>query len=143
MPEENPTWTLDEARAYLPRLRGLLAILRRATDLAVRARGNGHSKLPDDPAVVSQQSADIAQPGGDPADDLLWGVSPRQALEELTERGVILRDPSRGLVDFPARHPNGRIVLLCWLDGEEDIEWWHLPEDGFGGRRPLPVPPDI
>jgi hypothetical protein len=27
--------------------------------------------------------------------------------------------------------------LLCWLENEDTIGWWHLPEHGFAGRRPL------
>lgn len=145
MPEETPNWTVEEARAYLPRLRDLLAILRRATQLAARARGNGHSKLLDNDTVSSERS--LSQSGEMPQDesevDTPLRVSPRQALEELAARGIILRDPIRGLVDFPSRRPGGRLVLLCWQSGEEDVEWWHLPEEGFGGRRPLPVPPEI
>lgn len=147
MSEETPTWTVEEARAYLPRLRGLLAVLRRAAELSTLARGNGHSDLADAPASsesgLSEMRGDRG-PGEPAADDELpWDVSPRQAMEEIAERGVILRDPSRGLIDFPSRAPSGRVVLLCWQYGEDDLTWWHLPEDGFAGRRPLPVPPDI
>ncbi len=42
-------WTVDEAQAYLPRLRLLLGVIRRATHLAVSARGNGHAVLPGRP----------------------------------------------------------------------------------------------
>jgi Uncharacterized conserved protein (DUF2203) len=149
MPEDTPsdgtpTWTEGEARAYLPRLRGLLAVLRRATDLAVRSRGNGHSDLEDRGSVGSQSSRfEVAHRALSAAEDLPWGVSPRQALEELSARGIILRDASRGLVDFPSRRRSGRVVFLCWQLGEDDLAWWHLPEDGFPGRRPLPVPPEI
>lgn len=147
MAEETPTWTVEEARAYLPRLRGLVAILRRATQLSTLARANGHSELPDrtmrPEAGLSEASAELDPREMLEEDDLPWGVSPRQAMEELSERGVIMRDPSRGLVDFPSRAPSGRVVLLCWQYGEDDLSFWHLPEDGFAGRRPLPVPPDI
>lgn len=147
MPEETPTWTVEEARSYLPRLRGLLAILRRAAELSTLARGNGHSELVEDSVSSaggpSELLGDLGPGETFDEEELPWGVSPRHALEELAEREVILRDPSRGLVDFPSRAPSGRVVLLCWEFGEDDLSWWHLPEDGFAGRRPLPVPPDI
>jgi hypothetical protein len=120
-------FTEDEARAYLPRLRRLLALLRRANDLTAASRTNGH-------AAVRR---------GDVADDAQLALDPAQALAELEEAGVILRDPLRGLVDFPSRHPNGRDVQLCWQLGEDDLAWWHLPEDGFAGRRALPLPPEL
>jgi len=30
-------------------------------------------------------------------------------------------------------------VLLCWKLGEDEIRYWHGLEDGFAGRRPLPL----
>jgi hypothetical protein len=65
----------------------------------------------------------------------------RDVLEELTDLGIIVRDPARGLIDFPAQTSDGRTYLLCWLDGEESIDWWHWPDDGFAGRTPLSQPP--
>ncbi len=150
MPEEIHSWSVEEARTYLPRLRRLVVLLRKAAEAATRARGNGHSKLneavSDDEGAedgVSAGSARAQPPGSDHPGESPPLITPQQALEEISERGVILRDPSRGLVDFPSRRPSGRLVLLCWQLGEDDLGWWHLPEDGFAGRRPLPVPPEI
>ena len=78
-----------------------------------------------------------------PASEPAQAVSPAEALAEIEQRGIVLRDLERGLVDFPSRHPGGRHVLLCWQVDEPDLEWWHLPEEGFAGRRPLPLPPDV
>jgi hypothetical protein len=142
-------WTLDEARAYLPRLRGLLFVIRRSARVASMARANGHGRhtsgtpaeRPEPPAT-----ADVGALGGageEPAADELPDLSPADALSELDARGVVLRDIERGLVDFPCRHPTGKTVLLCWQLDEPDVAWWHLPEEGFAGRRPLPLPPDL
>jgi hypothetical protein len=117
----------EEARAYLPRLRRILSLLKRSAELGVKAGTNGH--------------ATVKAPAG--ADDAPLGIDQEEAVAELEEKGIILRDPVRGLVDFPALHPSGKVVLLCWLMGEDDLGWWHLPEDGFAGRRPLPVPPEL
>lgn len=58
---------------------------------------------------------------------------------QISELGVQVKDLDRGLVDFPARHPeNGDTVLLCWELGEPDVGYWHGLEDGFAGRKPLP-----
>ncbi|MGH3027164.1 MAG: DUF2203 domain-containing protein [Gaiellaceae bacterium] len=58
---------------------------------------------------------------------------------QINELGVQVKDLDRGLVDFPARHPeNGDTVLLCWELGEPDVGYWHGLEDGFAGRKPLP-----
>ena len=42
----------------------------------------------------------------------------------------------RGLIDFPAE-VDGQDALLCWHVGEARIGYWHSPDDGFAGRRPL------
>ena len=60
---------------------------------------------------------------------------------ELQADGIIVRDPERGLIDFPALAPSGATYLLCWLDGEDAIDWWHWPDDGFAGRTPITEPP--
>jgi hypothetical protein len=60
----------------------------------------------------------------------------REALVGLRELEVVLRDLERGLVDFPALR-DGREVYLCWEEGEEQIAFWHEPDAGFAGRRPI------
>lgn len=60
----------------------------------------------------------------------------RAVLDEFSDRGIILRDVQRGLVDFPAMRED-REVYLCWLYGETRIEYWHEVDTGFDGRQPL------
>ena len=95
-----------------------------------RARGSGPGTEGDD-VVATPPTASSAK------------IDVETAVAEIEEQGIVLRDADRGLIDFPARHPGGRDVLLCWRLGEDDLLWWHLPEDGFAGRRPLPLPPEI
>jgi hypothetical protein len=57
-------------------------------------------------------------------------------VDQITETGVILRDVRDGLLDFPCEE-NGFEYLLCWRLDEEDINYWHLTNDGFIGRKPL------
>ena len=58
------------------------------------------------------------------------------ATENIHALGVEIKDLDRGLCDFPALR-EGRVVYLCWVFGEDDIEWWHDIEAGFAGRQPL------
>jgi hypothetical protein len=118
-------WTVDEARAYLPRLRELVAVVRDTAHTARRAQGNGHGQgdTPSTPAATVTPATVI------------------EALEELEEGSIVVREPETGLVDFPARGEDGVVYFLCYRLGEPDLEWWHLPEDGFAGRRPLPRDP--
>jgi len=60
----------------------------------------------------------------------------RNALLELHEMDIVLRDLERGLFDFPALR-DGREVYLCVEDGEDEIGFWHDLETGYGGREPL------
>ncbi|MFQ5892793.1 MAG: DUF2203 domain-containing protein [Nitrospinota bacterium] len=57
-------------------------------------------------------------------------------IEELHSHGCILKDIAKGLVDFPALK-DGREVYLCWMSGEESVEWWHEREAGFAGRQSI------
>jgi hypothetical protein len=115
-------WTLEEATAALDDVRVLVGRLRQLSDTAARARGNGG-------------------PSGNGQTPGAGSTELREVLNELTERGIVVRDPARGLIDFPAQSPTGREYLLCWLDGEDTIEWWHWPDAGFAGRTPLSEPP--
>jgi hypothetical protein len=75
-----------------------------------------------------------AYPGREVARPL---VEISRALGELDAVEIVLRDVDRGLIDFPAMR-DGIEVYLCWLvDDEESIGFWHEPEAGFAGRRPI------
>jgi hypothetical protein len=108
-------WTLAEANADLPRVRELLQRIR---SLAAQARQSSNGS-------TARREAEL-----------------QAAIEELTGDGIVLRDLARGLIDFPAVSPSGREYLLCWLDGEESITWWHWPETGFAGRTPIRDAPE-
>lgn len=108
-------WTVEEARAYLPRLRELLDVLQRAAVVAGKVRTNGHGPRPGD--------------------------DPQAALAELAAGDIVVRDPSVGLVDFAAVGEDGVVYFLCFRLDDDDLAWWHLPEEGFPGRKPLPRDP--
>jgi Uncharacterized conserved protein (DUF2203) len=81
---------------------------------------------------------DLATGGAYPGREIARSlVQLSRAAGELDAMEIVLRDVGRGLIDFPAVR-DGREVYLCWLvDDEESIGFWHEPEAGFGGRRPL------
>jgi hypothetical protein len=61
----------------------------------------------------------------------------QQAVLQIDEWGVTLRDINTGLIDFPAL-AMGRPIWLCWRLGEGDtIGWWHEANKGFDSRQPL------
>lgn len=59
-----------------------------------------------------------------------------EGLEWFAQSGIQLKGIAPILVDFPAVI-DGREILLCWLEGEPALAWWHAAELGFMGRRPL------
>jgi hypothetical protein len=119
-------YTLEEANAALPRVQELIATLRSASE-----------RLGDRDAREALSEASPGNGGGDPGKTVSEGfLAMRDAMLELREREVVLRDLQRGLVDFPAMR-DGHEIYLCWEEGEDEIGFWHEPDAGFGGRRPL------
>ena len=57
-------------------------------------------------------------------------------ISELEDLGLQVKDLDSGLVDFPAER-YGEKVLLCWRYGESEVCYWHKPNEGFNGRKPL------
>ena len=60
----------------------------------------------------------------------------KDTLAEIESIGVQIKELDKGLLDFPSVI-DGKAVLLCWQLGEKEIAFWHSPEDGFAGRKPL------
>src|SRR5690349_6527024 len=117
-------FTLDEARAELERLRPVLEEI-------VELR-----------ADMVELSAALV-PGGEPT--ALGGLPERKAAEarlnelmtEVQESGAELKGVAPLLIDFPA--DLGDVpVLLCWLEGEAELGWYHRPDLGIAGRRRIP-----
>ena len=117
-------FTLTQARTELARLRPVLDEL-----VAVRAD------------MVELAAA--LTPGGEPT--RLGGIPEQKAAEarlnelmtEVQQTGAELRGVAPLLVDFPA-DVDGAPVMLCWLEGEAELAWYHRPDLGFAGRRRLP-----
>jgi hypothetical protein len=99
---------------------------RRLAGLRRKVAGNGGGLDPERVQEAQEAVEDVANEIG-----LLVAA--------LEEAGVQVKDLDRGLIDFPARHPeSGDLVLLCWHLGEDRVGFWHGLEEGFAGRKPLP-----
>ena len=61
-------------------------------------------------------------------------------MNELEEIGCYFKDWNFriGLVDFPGLI-DGREVFFCWKSDEEDIEFYHELDEGFSGRKSIPL----
>ena len=100
----------------LERQETLLGLLR-------RRRSNGHSSSEEEIAEAEGEVTRLTRRLQD-------------AVKEITDRGILVRDIGRGLVDFPSDR-EGEVVYLCWQRGEPAVEWWHPTDTGFSGRRRL------
>lgn len=127
-------FTLEEANALLPWLEEALAgmtpvrdeLAARQSDLLELMRqrlGNGAASK-DEEITRTQRTV-----------DRLTQALQRE-LRQVSQKGIIVRDLGRGLVDFPSLR-EGREVHLCWLRGENHIAYWHETDTGFGGRQRL------
>jgi hypothetical protein len=126
-------WTHDEATAVLPDVRDRVQRIREMLEAAraqeAHTAGNGHGEGP-------------SSNGHGGATREAAAVEIAALIAELQDDGIVVRDPERGLIDFPALAPSGETYLLCWLDGEDAIDWWHWPDAGFAGRTPITTPPE-
>ena len=57
-----------------------------------------------------------------------------EELEWFTRTGIQVKGHAPLLIDFPMMH-DGRVVLLCWLENEPGLDWYHETDHGFAGRR--------
>ncbi len=116
-------FTVAEARQVLADLRPLLDELIRvradAAELAAAGRGGPPTSLGGLPELKAAEAR---------LDELMTAVQ---------ETGVELKGFAPLLLDFPAEL-DGVPVLLCWLEGDEEIGWYHRADLGFLGRRRLP-----
>ena len=129
-------FTPEEANAALGPVRPLVermvahrrahaAAVARQEQLEGHIRGNGGG-IP--PATLADAGAEIEREARELA----------RLVDEIAEHGAEVKDVDEGLIDFPALR-QGETVLLCWKLGEDEIRYWHRVEDGFAGRRPLPL----
>jgi hypothetical protein len=108
-------FTRQEAESALPLVKQIVGDIL-ATAAAIRAR-------PEDDDELPRLQADL-----------------EEALGELSAMGCFYKDGSFevGLVDFPAII-EGETVFLCWRSDEDTLSWYHPIDEGFSGRRPLPL----
>ncbi|HVU27335.1 MAG TPA: DUF2203 domain-containing protein [Verrucomicrobiae bacterium] len=119
-------YTRDEARALLPQIREWLKELGRLRE----ALHKYENRL----GGMTGQGNDV---GGETVNEWIRVLADLQALlAEFQRRDIFIKDLSRGLIDFPAII-GGREVFLCWEQDEDDVEFWHDLDSGFGGRERL------
>jgi hypothetical protein len=127
--EEEANEALGAVRPLAERLvdarRRLVHVAGRLEEVEGTVSGNGGGLDPERVRTLQEQAAEAAA-----------GIA--GLVTELEALGVQVKDLDEGLIDFPAQHPEGDTVLLCWRLGEDAVRYWHGLEEGFAGRKPLP-----
>jgi hypothetical protein len=119
-------YSVDEANGLIPKLKPLLERIRKTQD-----------ELAKDKTVAAVREKAAQNGGGLPGRQLSTLTKTLEAdLRQLEEWGIVLRDPSIGLIDFLHKR-EGETVFLCWKLGEARVEWWHPLETGIAGRQRL------
>ncbi len=128
--DDDPIYTVDEARRLLPQIRATLlqlAIERRRADAShdelhrrLRHDGNGD---PDGQARLEATTEGLR-------------ARVRDLLDHLESLGVVIRDLDAGLVDIPTVR-DGEPAWLCWRLADPELGYWHTTREGFSTRRAL------
>lgn len=134
--DRNPPrlFSVDEANAILPDLLPLVSTMREDAsalrelqeplrELAERATTAGGIRPTD-----AERDAHLSACRHEQSLD--------RVVDELAALGVHIKDPERGLLDFPSVR-DGELVELCWIYGEDCVAFWHRLDEGFAGRRPI------
>jgi len=126
---EEANEALVELRPIVERMvqhrRSLTAAQVQQAELVTRIAGNGGDMVPSD----LHEAADTIQ---------REAAAISECAERINAVGAEVKSLEEGLLDFPARRGD-EVVLLCWKLGEDEIRYWHRVDEGFGGRKPLPL----
>ena len=129
------TFTLSEAQTLLPVLE---ALVRKAQTAAALA-----GEMEQEMQALSQRiflaggmHVNVAAAAKRRAQREKALEEAKATIAEMDEIGVQVKDLEQGLLDFPSVM-DGKTVLLCWKLGEKEIGFWHTPDEGFAGRKPL------
>jgi hypothetical protein len=128
-------FTPEEVEALIPALTDLVATLQTA-----------HADAETRRASMKAEEERVALAGGGILDQARWRAD-REALDAAVARaqraiegihavGGVPKDARLGLVDFPTIR-DGRVVNLCWKQGETRVEWWHGLDEGYAARKAL------
>jgi hypothetical protein len=133
-------FTPDEANRMLP-LVGVIARAAIATSLKLQAarrelrKASARRPRLDETGGVLLDDRSVEKRLQNDVKELERDLDEQRA--ELEELGCYLRDPEKGLVDFPA-FVGTELVYLCWYPGETAVTHYHGMREGFVGRKPIP-----
>lgn len=125
-------FSATDAEALIPELEKIFRQVRKLQEQA-QARASKTRKLESDPSPAAQAELAVERSR---LSLLVAGME--DALKRVVALGAVPKGLDPVLVDFPCRL-DGREVFLCWTLGEKAITHYHGVEEGYAGRKPLPL----
>lgn len=123
----NRHFTLREANRLVPLLRDCFEQIR-------QKQSELFTRFPEIEAIREKKVSDSGFVNS--VEYLEKSAEINQLVGKLAETGVLLKDLSRGLIDFP-HLSEGKEVFLCWELGEREVLFWHEIFAGYAGRQPV------
>jgi hypothetical protein len=136
MSDSRRYFTLEEAKALLPKIREIVGVQMQRREEIEHEIGELSRALGSMPEVITVEESDseaVATQKRRIASSARAWEEGWHAVEQL---GVVVKDPRAGLLDFYGR-VDGRVVFLCWKWNEPDIGFFHDLDAGFAGRKPI------
>ncbi|MBI2508349.1 DUF2203 domain-containing protein [Candidatus Woesearchaeota archaeon] len=121
-------FSLDDAQAIIPEVKEMLNKLLEIQKM-VKMRNTLKIRYEDD-FLDAHNSTKISM------ETHRYAYEFFQILDSLMIRGVFVKDPKIGLVDFYSRF-GGNDIFLCYKYPEEKILYWHGLNEGYSGRKSI------
>lgn len=119
-------YTLEEARNLIPRIEEWLQ--------EIYTLNQQQEECRDWQKAMFEQGHDL---GGTQIEGEVKNLNRLlRLLGEFQKREIIIRDLSKGLIDFPS-FMGGKEVYLCWESGQKDITYWHALGSDLADRKPV------
>lgn len=126
---------MPEARTLLPLVRDLIArfneVRTAASEAVERLDAIERVRSKDNVLAIARSLRETRSELGERSQQM------RDVVGQLQDLGVEVKHIDPALIDFPCL-VDGRIVSLCWQEGEETVAFWHETDAGFAGRQRLP-----
>ena len=129
------TFDLEQAEKLLPRLERLLRIALESRRLVSEVERE-YASLVKSICLTGGRSVDIAHFSRRKQEKEEGDARLQESVREIEQHGCVLKDLDIGLLDFPCR-VGDREAYLCWRLGEPSIQFWHMTDEGFAGRKPI------
>lgn len=129
MPRFEHHYTFEQAQAAIPWIQSIFSKIHRLVQM------------------IQNPNAKPLSPGKSPLgswEPTLFGATDEERrklieglLGAMVEKGIVIQDIHRGLLDFPSWRGDQEILLCYELSDGDHIQYWHDLDSGFAGRQEI------